>query len=129
MQPTRSCSASSALGSPFVQRPVRDVLKIAQRFIAGLRESAFGVPQGRQSEKFLSNDLTIAGVDAAKGLFAKAKADGVEVQKSMDALIAELNSVAATITPAKAAAKQGTTVRSQIPNNTGKRNPACRPAG
>jgi len=56
-------------------------------------------------EKFLSNDLTIAGVDAAKGLFAKARADGVEVQKAMDALIAELNSVAATITPAKAAAK------------------------
>lgn len=56
-------------------------------------------------EKFLGNDLTIAGVDAAKGLFAKTRADGVEVQKSMDALIAELNSVAATITPAKAAAK------------------------
>jgi hypothetical protein len=56
-------------------------------------------------EKFLSNDLTIAGVDAAKGLFAKAKTDGGEVQKSMDALIAELNSVAATITPAKTAAK------------------------
>jgi len=56
-------------------------------------------------EKFLSNDLTIAGVDAAKGLFAKTRADGVEVQKSMDALIAELNSVSAAITPAKAAAK------------------------
>ena len=56
-------------------------------------------------EKFLSNDLTVAGVDAAKGLFAKTRADGVEVQKSMDALIAELNTVFATITPAKAAAK------------------------
>jgi len=56
-------------------------------------------------EKFLSNDLTVAGVDAAKGLFAKTRADGAEVQKSMDALIAELNTVSATITPAKAAAK------------------------
>ena len=56
-------------------------------------------------EKFLSNDLTVAGVDAAKGLFAKTRAEGVEVQKSMDALIAELNTVFATITPAKAAAK------------------------
>ncbi|MGH8247456.1 MAG: DUF2959 family protein [Gammaproteobacteria bacterium] len=56
-------------------------------------------------EKFLGNDLTIAGVDAAKGLFAKTRSSGLEVQKSMDALIAELNSVAATITPAKTAAK------------------------
>jgi uncharacterized phage infection (PIP) family protein YhgE len=56
-------------------------------------------------EKFLSNDLTVAGVDAAKGLFAKARADGVEVQKSMDSLVAELNTVAATITPARAAGK------------------------
>ena len=52
-------------------------------------------------EKYLANDLTIAGVDAAKGLFAKTRADGSEVQKSMDALVAELNTVAATITPAK----------------------------
>ena len=39
--------------------------------------------------------------DAAKGLFAKTKAGGVEVQKSMDALVTELNTVAATLTPAK----------------------------
>lgn len=54
-------------------------------------------------QKFLGNDLTIAGVDAAKSLFAKTKAEGIEVQKSMDALVAELNTVAATVTPAKAA--------------------------
>lgn len=54
---------------------------------------------------FLGNDLTIAGVDAAKGLFAKAKAEGLEVQKSMDGLIAELNTVAAALTPAKAQKK------------------------
>ena len=52
-------------------------------------------------QKYLSNDLTIAGVDAAKGLFSKATIAGLEVQKSMDALVAELNTIAATITPAK----------------------------
>ncbi len=54
-------------------------------------------------QKYLANDLTIAGVDAAKGLIAKTRAGGTEVQKSMDTLIAELNSVSAAITPAKAA--------------------------
>ena len=52
-------------------------------------------------QKYLSNDLTIAGVDAAKGQFAKTRADGVEVQKSMDGLVAELNTIAAALTPAK----------------------------
>ena len=52
-------------------------------------------------QKYLNNDLTIAGVDAAKSQFAKTKADGVEVGKSMDALVAELNSIAAALTPAK----------------------------
>ena len=40
--------------------------------------------------------MPIAGVDAAKPLFAKTKAEGLEVQKPMDALVAELNTVAAT---------------------------------
>ena len=53
-------------------------------------------------QKYLANDLTIAGVDAAKPLFTKTEAEGREVQKSMDALVAELNTVAAAITPAKA---------------------------
>lgn len=52
-------------------------------------------------QRYLSSDLTIAGVDAAKGLFAKTQEQGLEVQKSMDAVIAELNTVSATITPAK----------------------------
>jgi uncharacterized coiled-coil DUF342 family protein len=51
-------------------------------------------------EKYLANDLTIAGVDAAKPLFTKTTDGGLEVQKSMDALVAELNTIAATITPA-----------------------------
>ena len=51
-------------------------------------------------QKYLSNDLTISGVAAAKGMFAKTQTEGFEVQKSMDALVAELNTVAATLTPA-----------------------------
>jgi hypothetical protein len=57
-------------------------------------------------QKYLSNDLTIAGVDAAKGLFAKTRADGVEVQTSMDGLVAELNTIAAALTPAKVEPKK-----------------------
>lgn len=56
-------------------------------------------------EKYLGNDLTIAGVDAAKPLFTKTTEEGLEVQKSMDGLMAELNTIAATITPAKVEAK------------------------
>jgi hypothetical protein len=52
-------------------------------------------------QKYLNNDLTIAGVDAAKSQFVKTKADGLEVEKSMDALVAELNSIAAALTPAR----------------------------
>lgn len=57
-------------------------------------------------QKYLANDLTIQGVDAAKGLFVKTQAGGMEVQKSMDALVNELNTVAATITAAKVPAKK-----------------------
>ena len=53
-------------------------------------------------QKYLSNDLTVAGVDAAKPLFTKTQNEGLEVQKLVDSLVAELNTVAATITPAKA---------------------------
>jgi hypothetical protein len=53
-------------------------------------------------QKYLSQDLTVAGVDAAKNLFAKATNGGLEVQKSMDGLVAELNTIAAALTAAKA---------------------------
>jgi chromosome segregation ATPase len=56
-------------------------------------------------QKYLSNDLTVNGVDAAKGLFAKATTQGKDVQKSMDALIAELNTISATISVARAQAQ------------------------
>ena len=52
-------------------------------------------------QTFLANDLTVTGVDSAKNLFAKTRSTGAEVQKSMDALVAELNTIAATITAAK----------------------------
>jgi predicted nucleic acid-binding Zn-ribbon protein len=58
---------------------------------------------------YLSNDLTVNGVDAAKSLFKQTHDQGQEVQKSMDALIAELNTISATLTAAKAqAAATGT---------------------
>jgi len=53
-------------------------------------------------QKYLGQDLTIGGIDAAKDLIAKSKAGGTEVQQSLDKVIAELNTVVATITPAKA---------------------------
>jgi len=50
----------------------------------------------------LSQDLTIGGIDAAKDLIAKTKTEGRTVQQTLDKVIAELNTVVATITPAKA---------------------------
>ena len=54
---------------------------------------------------YLSNDLSVSGVDAAKSLFSKTQAEGLKVQESMDELVAELNTVAATLTPAKVKTK------------------------
>ena len=53
-------------------------------------------------QKYLSQDLTISGIDAAKELIAKSRTEGAAVQKSLETVIAELNTVVATITPAKA---------------------------
>lgn len=50
---------------------------------------------------YLSNDLTIAGVDSARTLFAKTKAAGLDVEASMDTFLADLNTIAAALTPAK----------------------------
>lgn len=55
--------------------------------------------------KYLSSDLTINGIDAAKELISKTKTEGQAVQQSMDKVIAELNTVVATITPATAKKK------------------------
>jgi hypothetical protein len=53
-------------------------------------------------QKYLSQDLTIGGIDAAKQLIAKSKKNGVAVQQLLDTATAELNTLVATITPAKA---------------------------
>lgn len=55
---------------------------------------------------YLGQDLTVAGVDAAKKPIAKAQKDGVAVKESMDKLVAELNSVYAALTPAKVEPKK-----------------------
>jgi hypothetical protein len=52
-------------------------------------------------QKYLSQDLTISGIDAAKDLIAKSKTDGTALQQTLDKVIAEMNTVVATITPAK----------------------------
>jgi hypothetical protein len=52
-------------------------------------------------QKYLSNDLTIGGIDAAKELIGKAKTNGRAVQQTLDKVIAELNTIVATITPVK----------------------------
>ncbi len=53
-------------------------------------------------QKYLSNDLTIGGIDAAKTPIAKTKTDGHQVQITLEKVIAELNTIVATLTPAKA---------------------------
>jgi hypothetical protein len=45
-------------------------------------------------------------VDSAKSLFAKTQGEGMEVQMSMEGLVAELNTIAATLTPAKVEPKK-----------------------
>jgi hypothetical protein len=52
-------------------------------------------------QRYLSNDLTIGGIDAAKALIAKTKSEGRGVQLSLDKVVAELNTIVATLTPAK----------------------------
>ena len=52
-------------------------------------------------QKYLGNDLTVTGVDAAKELIAKATEEGQAVQKSLDKVIAELNTIVATLSPSK----------------------------
>ena len=61
--------------------------------------------QLKDLQKYLGQDLTIGGIDAAKELIAQSKKGGMEVQLTLDKVIAELNTVVATITPAKAKKK------------------------
>lgn len=54
---------------------------------------------------FLGQDLTIAGVDSAKSILKKTRDHGMQLQKSLDSLIDEMNSVSAALTPAKVPVK------------------------
>lgn len=54
---------------------------------------------------YLSNDLTVTGLDAAKGIVKKTRETGTKLQGSIDDLITEMNSIAATLTPAKTGKK------------------------
>ena len=56
----------------------------------------------RDLRTYLNNDLTVSGIDAARGLFEKTQSEGTEIQKSMDALVTELNSVSTAMTPSTA---------------------------
>jgi len=51
---------------------------------------------------YLNNDLTVSGIDAARGLFEKTQTEGTEIQKAMDALVAELSKVSTAMTPSTA---------------------------
>lgn len=52
-------------------------------------------------QKYLSQDITINGIEAAEKLIAKTKSEGLAVQQTLDKVITQLNTVVATITPAK----------------------------
>ena len=52
-------------------------------------------------QKYLGQDLTISGIDAARELITKSKQEGALVQQTLDTVITELNAVVAAITPAK----------------------------
>ena len=56
----------------------------------------------RDLRTYLNNDLTVSGIGAARGLFEKTQSEGTEIQKSMDALVAELNNVSTVMTPSTA---------------------------
>lgn len=56
----------------------------------------------RDLRTYLGNDLSVSGIDAARGLFEKTQSEGTEIQKSMDSLVTELNQVSTAITPSTA---------------------------
>jgi hypothetical protein len=93
-----------------------DIRKLAEERKAKLQE-AFGsiksvmepardqfnawVADLKDLDKYFGNDLTISGIAAAKDLITKATSEGQAVQLSLDKVIADLNTVVATVTPAK----------------------------
>jgi hypothetical protein len=59
--------------------------------------------QLKSVQTYLSNDLTPAGVQSASAVFDKATADAKVVTQKIDAVIAELDNVASSLTPTGAA--------------------------
>lgn len=93
-----------------------DIRKLAEDRKAKLKEAFDTISKTTQplKEKFdpwmadlkdvqvyLGNDLTVNGVDALKKTFKRAASEGADIQAAMDDLVAELNTISATITPAK----------------------------
>jgi archaellum component FlaC len=93
-----------------------EIRALARERKAKLQETFSGIKDAAQAAKesfppflddlkdlrtALSTDLTVQGIDAAKGIFKKTKSAGAEVEKNLDALITELNSVVAAVTAAK----------------------------
>jgi hypothetical protein len=56
---------------------------------------------------FLSTDLTIAGMDAAKDTVGQIRKEGRDVKTAIDKAVEELNKIAALLTPAKLEAGAG----------------------
>jgi hypothetical protein len=52
-------------------------------------------------QKYLNNDLTVNGIDAAKNLIAKSQTEGQAVEQTLGKVIIELNTIVANLTPAK----------------------------
>jgi len=96
-----------------------EIRKLATERRAKLQETFDSIKTATQNTKqsfppFLSDlkdlrtalgaDLTVQGIDAAKGTLQKTKSAGNEVQKHLDTLVGELNSVVAAITASRAQA-------------------------
>jgi hypothetical protein len=97
-----------------IQNP--DIRKLAEAQKAKLQETFAKIKPLAQQTKadfepfsndchdlknFLSNDLTVTGVDAAKSLIDKTVTHGQAVQKSLDSLMSEMNTISAALTPTK----------------------------
>jgi hypothetical protein len=96
-----------------------DIRQLAQQRRAKLQQTFDKIKDAAQAAKqsfpaYLSDlkdlrtalgvDLTAQGIDATKDIFLKTKNSGVQVQKDLDKLITELNTVVAAVTAAKAPA-------------------------
>jgi hypothetical protein len=104
-----------------------DVKKLSQERKAKLQEAFDSIKNAADDAKqsfpgFLSDlkdlrtalahDLTPQGIDAAKGVVDKTKTSAAQVQRDLEKLITEMNSVASAFTAAKVPPKKPKTVES-----------------